>query len=238
MAALYDLHGNLGALDAVLSEARAEGVDLVVFGGDLAWGALPRETVERAADPRLPALYVRGNGDREVAEPPEDGDWVAEIARWCHDRLDPAQRTFLMTQPEAATAEVAGLGKVYFCHGSPRSDEERLTFLTPEERMRAAVADVRAEVVVCGHTHMQFDRTAGSVRVVNAGSVGMPYEGRPGAYWCLLDATGVSLRRTEYDVAGAAAAVESSGCPYAGEMAENLLAPPGREETAREFEGP
>lgn len=183
-------------------------------------------------DPGRPALYVRGNADREMAAITE----TDEITRWCRARLDAEQLEFLGNQPESVAPEIEGLGDVLFCHGSPRSDEESLTFLTPEARLREAVADVAAAVLVCGHTHMQFDRTAASVRVVNAGSVGMPYEGRAGAYWCLLDATGASLRRTEYDVAEAAAEVRRSGCPYAAELAKDLLTPPGREETAREFE--
>ncbi|HEX2056832.1 MAG TPA: metallophosphoesterase family protein [Actinomycetota bacterium] len=236
VAALYDLHGNAAALEAVLAEARAEGCELLVFGGDVAWGPFPRETLQRVMEPGLPALYVRGNADREVAAPPDDGDWEGEIARWCAAKLDDRQRTFLADQPESATVTVDGLGDVLFCHGSPRSDEEPLTFLTPEKRLRETVADVHAGVVVCGHTHMQFDRTAGATRIVCAGSIGMPYEGRPGAYWCLLDGSGVSLRRTGYDFEGAARAIERSGCPYASEMATNLRTPPGREETARQFE--
>lgn len=234
VAALYDVHANVFALEAVLAEARDS--DLVVFGGDLAWGAFPHETVSRVMEPGLPALYVRGNADREVAFPEGDG-WESELSRWCSAQLDDARREFLMGQAENVTVTVDGLGEVLFCHGSPRSDEEILTFLTPDERVREAVAGVTADVVVCGHTHIQFDRTAGETRVVNAGSVGMPYEGRPGAYWCTLDANGVSLRRTEYDFEGAAAAIAAAGCPYADEIAKDVLAPPGREETAREFEG-
>ena len=236
VAALYDLHGNPFALDAVLTEAAAEDVDLLVFGGDLVWGAFPRETLERVLDPGIRAVYVRGNADREVAAPVGDG-WEAEIARWCSAQLDDAQRRFLVEQQETAAVEVDGLGDVLFCHGSPRSDEESLTFLTPEQRLRDAVEGVTAQVVVCGHTHMQFDRTCGDVRVVNAGSVGMPYEGRSGAYWCTLDASGASLRRTEFDFEAAAAAVAESGCPYADEMAADVLSPPGRDETAALFEG-
>ncbi len=208
-----------------------------MFGGDLAWGPFPRETVDRALDPGLPALYVRGNGDREMAAATQGDDWTDHVSRWCGAQLDDRRRGFLGIQPETVTVEVEGLGDVLFCHGSPRSDEESLTFLTSEERLRDAVAGVEAAVVVCGHTHMQFDRSAGGPRVVNAGSVGMPYEGAPGAYWCLLDEGGVALRRTGYDFAAAAAAVEASGCPYAGEMAKDVLAPPGREETAARFEG-
>lgn len=219
----------------MLADASSGDVDLLVFGGDLAWGAFPKQTLERVRDPGLPALYVRGNADREVAEPAGDG-WEVEIARWCSEQLDDDQRRFLQDQAETLTVDVEGVGEVLFCHGSPRSDEERLTFLTPDERMRKVVEGVSAAVVVCGHTHMQFDRRCGDVRVVNAGSVGMPYEGRPGAYWCLLDASGISLRRTEFDFAAASAAVASSGCPHAEEMASDVVSPPGRQETAELFE--
>lgn len=236
VAALYDLHGNVFALEAVLEEARTEDVDLVVFGGDLAWGPFPKQTVERALEPGLPAVYVRGNGDRETASPGDEVDEWAEFTRWCSAQLDEAQRAFLGGQPETVTVEVEGLGPVLFCHGSPRSDEESLTVLTTDERLRAAVEGAGAPLVVCGHTHMQFDRDAGETRVVNAGSVGMPYEGTPGAFWCLLDGAGASLRRTEYDFAAAAAAIETSGCPNPDEVVEVLLAPPGREETAKQFE--
>ncbi|MFN2587234.1 MAG: metallophosphoesterase [Actinomycetota bacterium] len=238
VAALYDVHGNLAALQAALAEARALGAELVVFGGDVAWGAFPREALELVMDPGLPALHVRGNADRSVAEPgDETPEWVEEITRWCHERLDDRHRTFLLDQSESVAVSVDGLGDVLFCHGSPRSDEESLTVLTPEDRLRQAVADVQQGTMVCGHTHMQFDRTAGDKRVVNAGSVGMPYEGAPGAYWALLSDT-VSLRRTPYDYDAAAAAVASSGCPHAEELAKDVLAPPPRDETARRFEGP
>ncbi|MDQ4025516.1 MAG: metallophosphatase family protein [Actinomycetota bacterium] len=236
VAALYDVHGNVAALEAVLDEVRAE-TDLVVFGGDLAWGAFPRAAVDLVMEPGLPALYVRGNADRSVATVAvETPEWVAEITRWCHAQLDETHRSFLLDQSESVTVDVEGLGEVLFCHGSPRSDEESLTFLTPETRLRDAVAGATQDIVVCGHTHMQFDRTAGGARVVNAGSVGMPYEGAPGAYWALLSG-GVSLRRTAYDYEAASAAAARSGCPYAAELAQDVLAPPGRDEVARQFEG-
>lgn len=235
VAALYDVHGNVAALRAVLDEVRHE-ADLVVFGGDLAWGPFPREVVELAIDPGLPALYVRGNADREVADPPPGSDWVAELTRWCHAQLDERQRAFLSGQSESERVTLEGLGEVLFCHGSPRSDEESLTVLTPAERLRDAVADTAAPVVVCGHTHMQFDRSAGVTRVVNAGSVGMPYEGAPGAYWALLG-DDVELRRTDYDYEGAAAEVAASGCPYAEELARDVTGPPERDAVARHFEG-
>lgn len=237
VAALYDVHGNVFALEAALSTARSEGADLVVFGGDLAWGPFPKAAVERVMDPGLPALYVRGNADRSVAGAAgaEEG-WVAEVTTWCTAQLDAHHHGFLLGQAEAVTVDVEGLGTVLFCHGSPRDDEEVLTSLTSEERLAAALEDVAADVIVCGHTHVQLDRTSRSKRVVNAGSVGMPYEGRPGAYWCLLHSGGIELRRTDYDFAAAAAAVESSGCPYAADFAQDVASPPGPDGVIARFE--
>ena len=237
VAALYDVHGNVAALDAVLQDVHSEEVDLIVFGGDLAWGPFPRAAVERVMDPGLPALYVRGNADRSVGGSAEaEEDWVLEVTRWCSAQLDPRHKEFLLGQSPSATVAVEGLGEVFFCHGSPRSDEESLTILTPDDRLTAAVASVSAEVVVCGHTHMQFDRAIGGTRVVNAGSVGMPYEGAPGAYWALIGDT-ISLRRTSFDYEAAAQAVAASGCPYAEDFAKDVPAPPEPEAIARQFEG-
>jgi predicted phosphodiesterase len=109
--------------------------------------------------------------------------------------IDRGDRDFLASFQESLVIEVDGLGETLFCHGSPRSDEEILTALTPEDRWRPMFAGVEQQLVVCGHTDAQSDRVLGGVRVVNAGSVGMPYEDEPGAYW-LLD---LAPRRTPYD---------------------------------------
>jgi diadenosine tetraphosphatase ApaH/serine/threonine PP2A family protein phosphatase len=119
-------------------------------------------------------------------------------------RLSPEDLEFLRALPLTESLEVDGLGTVLFCHATPRNDEEIFTRDSPAERWAAALTGVRENVVVCGHTHVQFDRRIGDVRLVNAGSVGMPYEDEPGAYWALLGSD-VELRRTSYepgDVAG------------------------------------
>ena len=108
---------------------------------------------------------------------------------------------------------VRGLGDVLFCHGTPRSDVEIFTRLTAEERLFPAFEGVDAAVVVCGHTHMPFDRTVRGIRVVNAGSVGMPF-GDPGAYWLLLGPD-VSPRHQRYDLEAAAARIRASDYPQA-----------------------
>jgi diadenosine tetraphosphatase ApaH/serine/threonine PP2A family protein phosphatase len=116
---------------------------------------------------------------------------------------------------------------VRFCHGAPGSDELTITRLTPDERLRGLLAGVDEHVVVCGHTHVQFDRAVDGIRVVNAGSVGAPYEAEPGAYWALLGAD-VELRRTAYDMEAAAAAIAATGYPRAAEATTYLFPDPER----------
>jgi predicted phosphodiesterase len=238
VAALYDVHGNLPALEAALADAERVGADLILVGGDVAIGPMPREALDRLLALGDRAVYVRGNGDREIAEPPSAGelDLWQERTRWSAEQLDGGRLAFLAGLPDTVSLEIDGLGPTLFCHGSPRSDEEILTAISSEARVAAAVADVDEGVVVCGHTHVQFDRPAAGKRLVNAGSVGMPYEERPGAYWALLGPE-VELRRTEYDLDAAAAAIRATGFPDADGLArENVLAVPGPAEATEHFE--
>jgi hypothetical protein len=131
--------------------------------------------------------------------------------------------------------DVAGLGPVRFCHGSPRSDEELVTPRTPAGRIRALAAEISERVLVSAHTHLQFDRGIAGIRSINAGSVGMPYEGRPGAFWALLGPD-VDLRRTAYSLDFAAERYRASGDPLAEEMVELLYSPPTREEVVEHAE--
>ena len=237
VAALYDVHANLPALEAVLRELERVEPDLVVVGGDVAGGPLPRETLDRLMDVRERALFIRGNGDRELVEAAGDAsDAWALRTLWVREQLTQAQLDFLAGFRDAVRVDVVGLGATLFCHGSPRSDEEIVTRVTSEERLRAILAGVGERVVVCGHTHVQFDRQVGGTRVVNAGSVGMPYENEPGAYWALLGPD-VELRRTAYDLESAAERIRATDFPDAGEFAsENVLAPPSAEEASEFFE--
>jgi len=121
-------------------------------------------------------------------------------------------RDFLATFEDAVSVEVDGLGQVCFAHGSPRSDEECVTPETPEERVREFSAGIDERVIVTAHVHIQFDRGIAGIRSVNAGSVGLPYEGRQGAYWALLGPD-VEHRRTEYDVDATVERYRASGQP-------------------------
>jgi predicted phosphodiesterase len=220
VAALYDIHANPVALRAVLAELECEHVDLIVVGGDAVPGPLPGITIEMLRSLRDRAVFVRGNTDRWTVEA---FDALAGIraderrverpaAEWTATMIDHGQRDFLASFQDHAIIEVDGLGAALFCHGSPRCDEEILTSLTPERRWRPMLAGVEQRLVVCGHTHTQFDRSLGGVRVVNAGSVGMPYEGRPGAFWALLGPD-VEHRRTDYDIRAAEAEFRGGGWP-------------------------
>jgi putative phosphoesterase len=219
VAALYDVHGNLPALEAVLAEVERESVDAIVVGGDVVWGPQPAEALDRLLGLGARARFVRGNCERDVLAPGSERD------AWCLERLSEEQRAGLADWPATIELRVDGLGDVLFCHGSPRSDEEDLTEATSEDRLVAALAGVEADVVVCGHTHVQLDRSVGGVRLVNAGSVGLPHEGRPGAFWALLGPD-VSLRETGYDVPAAVDRLVATGFPGAAELLNRSLVEP------------
>lgn len=219
VAVLSDVHGNAPALAAVLSELEAVQPDLIVFGGDLTWGPLPEETFELVQG--LDARFVRGNADRAVLEELS----TTERERWMQEHHEGKLRDFLATFDDQVVVEVDGLGAVRFCHGSPRTDEECVTPETPEERVREFSAGVDERVIVTAHVHIQFDREVAGIRSVNAGSVGLPYEGNRGAYWALLGPD-VDLRRTEYDVDGTVARYRESGQPGVEQIVEMMLEPP------------
>jgi predicted phosphodiesterase len=233
VAALYDVHGNLPALDAVLAELDEDATILV--GGDAVLGPMPKETLALLRE--RGATFIRGNCDRAVGGGvPDDDPWVDRI-HWVREQLDDEELEFLRLLPHPLSLEVDGLGPVLFCHGSPRSDEEILTAITPPKRLDPILDGVQEDVVVCGHTHAQFDRRVGDRRLVNAGSVGMAYEGEPGvAAWAMLGPT-VELRRTPYDVETAVALIRETGFPDADELVnEALLHPPTAEEVTAHFE--
>jgi predicted phosphodiesterase len=224
VAALYDVHGNPAALEAVLAEA---GDATLVFGGDLAAGPLPVETLDLIMG--LDALAIRGNADRTLLEDPGEG--LAD--KWVADQLEDRHRAFLAELPQTVELEVEGLGRVLFCHGSPRSDEEMILKTTPEEWLRDMLIGVDADVVVCGHTHMQFDRVVDGTRVMNAGSVGLAY-GAPGAHWLALG-PGVEHRQTAYDNEAFADRVAASEWPKAAKFAEEYIRNVPSEEEALGF---
>jgi predicted phosphodiesterase len=242
VAVIADVHGNLEALEAVLVEIERERPDALVIAGDVVGGPEPAETLERFM--RLDsAHFVRGNADREVLEAFDDGrrfdpdekDIATKAGPWGGERITRDQRDFLASFADRVVLPVAGLGEVLFCHATPTSDEEIFTSLTPESTLQEILAGTDQRVLVCGHTHVQCDRRLGWIRIVNAGSVGMPYQGTRGAFWALLG-PGVDLRRTDYDYERAAGRIRAGDYFDAENLAQTILSPPGREETEEFFE--
>jgi len=234
VAALYDIHGNLPALEATLEEVYASDADLILVGGDAVLGPMPRQTLEYLLAAKLPVQFIRGNCEREMlvqiagGEPTSVPPAFRALMRWVGDQLSPEQLRILESWPPALQVEIPGLGDVLFCHATPRSDTECFTRDTAEERLWPVFDGLDVAAVICGHTHMQFDRVVGRVRVINAGSVGMPF-GEPGAYWLLLG-PGVQHRRSPYDLARAAQRIRATEYPQAQEFAaNNVMQPPSEE---------
>jgi predicted phosphodiesterase len=243
VAALYDIHGNLFGLEAALREVRDARVDLVVVGGDVLPGPMPRETLACLMALEIPVRFIHGNGDRVVAAHLAGGDIsevpeaFREVIHWTAQQLDANQRQAIAQWPPTCELDIGKLGHTLFCHATPRNDTECFTRITAADRLTPVFATVNASVVVCGHTHMQFDRTIAGRRVVNAGSIGMPFAAPPGAYWLLLG-PGVQLRRTEYDFDGAAAHIRGTAYPQAETLAVRYIVdPPTEVESLKMFAG-
>jgi predicted phosphodiesterase len=235
IAALYDIHGNLPALEAVLGEIRETGADQIVVGGDVLPGPMPAATLDCLMALEIPARFLYGNGEIAVLEqldgrdPAQVPEAYRPVIRWNAEQLSPAQQNELRSWPK-----VIRLNDVLFCHATPRDENECFTDLTAENLLLPVFAGVDAPLVVCGHTHMQFDRRIGKTRVVNAGSVGMPF-GSAGADWLWIDGD-VQLRHTDYDLSRAAERVRATNYPGADEFAaRHILNPPAAAEMLQAF---
>lgn len=224
-AIMADLHGNLVALDAVLADIGRLGIRRLVIAGDIAWGPQPAETVGRIMALDLDLTIIRGNADREVADPSTvAGDpFLRQATEWCTRQLTDDQRRWLDDLPLSATIRVAGMGDVLVCHGSPRSDVEGMRPDTDPRQIGTWLAGIVEPTVVCGHTHVQFERTVGDHRIINPGSVGLHY-GVRGAQWALLGPE-LEFQTTTYDNVAAAGMTRDSGIPGAAEFARFLLDP-------------
>jgi putative phosphoesterase len=213
VAALYDVHGNVPALEAVLADVEREGVDAIVFGGDLFLGPQPAETAALVRS--VEAAFVRGNCDREPDE-------------WTRSKLD--DETIAWSQGWPLTVELDG---VLYCHAAPKDDMRPiLTDASPPERFDEALEGVDARIVVAGHTHMQFKRDGW----VNAGSVGWAAEDDVAAFWAIIS-DDAEFRRTPFDVERAASEILASGWPEAESfVAENIRTAQSRAEATAYFE--
>jgi len=218
VAALYDIHGMPWPLEAVLAEVESERVDVVVFGGDFVCGPYPRRTLELVRSVEG-GLFVRGNCERKANE---------EVRA----ELDDAEIGSLVELPMTVTVE-----GVLYCHSTPDDDSTIVSAETPDDAVVDLFRSASARTVVIGHTHHQFDRRVGDTRVVNAGSVGMPYEGEVAAFWAVIEDGEPGFRKTSFDVERAIAEIEASTWPPAAEfVAENLRMAPARDEAMAWFE--
>lgn len=244
-AALYDIHGNLPALEAVLVDVRHAEVERVVVGGDVVPGPMSAACLELLATLEIPTVFLAGNGERDVSaaargEPlPRVPEAFRPLVEWSARSLSARQLDDIAYWPTTLSFLAPGIGDVLFCHATPRDDNEIFTRRTPEAALRPVFESTGASLVVCGHTHMQFDRRVGPVRIVNAGSVGMPF-GVPGAFWLLLEGAEPEFRHTDYDTKHAADRVAASG--YPGAATFQIERPPSEESmlslfTAAEIRG-
>jgi predicted phosphodiesterase len=201
---------------------------------------MPRECLDALLGLDIPVQFIHGNGDRESLAHLSGREMttVPEPFRgpviWAAEQLGQKYRPILASWPLSLSVDIPSLGVVFFCHSTPRNDVEIFTRLTPEEVLKPLFEGLGAQVVVCGHTHMQFDRMVGSVRVVNAGSVGMPF-GEPRADWLMLGPD-IELRHTSYDLATAAERIRATQYPEANEFATNyVLTPPTEADMLERF---
>lgn len=233
VAALYDIHGNLPALEVVLDQVKRAAVDRVVVGGDVVPGPMVRETLDRLLSLHVPVDYIKGNCEvallaEMTGRDPGVPAAVRPTFRWAAQQFGPEQEEFFGAWPLTTQLDIPPIGRVLFCHGTPRHENEIFTRLTSEEKLRPIFDPLNVALIVCGHTHMQFDRMVGKTRVVNAGSVGMPF-GRTGADWLLLGPD-VELRHETYDLAKAAERIERTDYPDAKNFANQYVLNPWSEE--------
>jgi diadenosine tetraphosphatase ApaH/serine/threonine PP2A family protein phosphatase len=196
---LYDVHGNLPALEAVLEDCPA---DRFLLGGDYtAFGAWPQETIARLK--QLDAEWIRGNVDRWLVDDSDVLDLMKPLIARSRELLGDELARELAALPETTTHD----GTLY-CHASPLSDMDGF-YAEPHESDVERLMGVEAERVVFGHTHLQFARTGpGGIELVNPGSVGIPLDGDHRAGYALLAPDGtIELRRVEYDWRASAAAL-------------------------------
>ncbi|MFM2485258.1 metallophosphoesterase family protein [Celerinatantimonas yamalensis] len=240
IAAIYDIHANSTALEAVIDEIKKRKVDRIVVGGDVVAGPSPLETLTLLRNITIPIDFILGNAESEllkhiagkdVEELTETAD---EVTHWLAKQMTTEHKQFLSSWIPTLEIQTDTWGQVLFCHGSPRSNTEIFTRLTPGKKLASIFGHISTSMVVCGHTHMQFKITSGSISIINAGSVGMPYS-RTGAEWLLLDDE-IHFMHTDYDISKAAELIRKTNYPQAEEFVmNNVLNTPSEEEALEVF---
>ena len=239
VACLFDIHGNLPALEAVLADVRASRAERVVVGGDVLPGPMPRECLDLLYSLDIPTDFIVGNGDRATRQArhgvmdPLVPAFFHEAMNWNAAQLSDADDRAIEGWPLTFELPVDGIGRVLFCHATTRNDTEIFVKTTSDDKLRPIFDSLGVQLVVCGHTHMQFDRMVGRTRIVNAGSIGMPFQDA-GAYWAMLG-PGVKLRRTAYDLNHAANLMRATAYPHAAQAATTIVTPPAEQAMLEQF---
>jgi len=239
VACLYDIHGNLPALEAVIADVRASRAERVLVGGDVLPGPMPRQCLDLLYSLDIPTDFIVGNGDRATRQArhgvmdPLVPPLFHDAMNWNAAQLTDADDRAIEQWPLTCEMHVDGIGRVLFCHATTRNDSEIFLKTTSDDKLRPIFDSLGVQLVVCGHTHMQFDRTVGRTRIVNAGSIGMPFQAA-GAYWALLGPD-VKLRKTSYDLHHAAGLVRTTAYPHAEYAAASILTPPDEDKTLEQF---
>ncbi|TRZ41633.1 metallophosphoesterase family protein [Robertkochia solimangrovi] len=231
IAALYDIHGNPFALNAVLKEVEKIEVNQIIIGGDVIAGPMPNETLRLLEETSTPMQFLCGNAESEVIRH-LDGKEINGLSEradqeaiWVSEQLSEDHKAWIREWKSTICLETDTLGEILFCHATPQSDVEVFTKMTRKDKIATIFEDVSIPTVICGHTHMQFEIQTGQTRILNAGSVGMPF-GSPGAAWLLLTET-TDFQNTAYDLDAAATRVRDSDYPHAeGFATNNILNPP------------
>ncbi|MFF9402637.1 metallophosphoesterase family protein [Streptomyces sp. NPDC014744] len=226
VAVLSDIHGVLPALEAVLAEPDVRAADRIVLTGDITAGPQPTHVLDLLTSLGDHVIWISGNADRELLEYRRgQRDTIPDpIALWAAEQLREDHLDLLGSLPQSLSLPVSGLGKVLFCHATPRDDEEVVLVDSRLDRWKEVFSGLDTDVrtVVCGHTHMPFVRLAHGRLVINPGSIGMPY-GRTGAHWALL-CPGVELRTTNFDIEAAVTQLSrASSYPEIAEWADYFL---------------
>jgi diadenosine tetraphosphatase ApaH/serine/threonine PP2A family protein phosphatase len=228
LACLADVHGNTAALDAVLASEEFAQAGAVAFLGCTTTGPDPRGVLNRCADLKMLVFHLAGNGERRVLELASGvRPLEREVDEWLVAAHGDDGLATIGSWPGGLRVAHPPAGGLRLCHGSPRSDIELLTSLTGDDRLVEATTGVDEAVVVHGHTHVQYRRTAAGKVITGAGSVGLPYAAGPGARWALISDE-VRLVVTPYDLDRAEGLIAATGYP-ADVYLKTLRQPPSPE---------
>ena len=220
IAAIYDIHGNLPALEAVIKVIKEIDPDHIVVGGDVVTGPMPVECLEalKELNESYQMSYIHGNAESEVLravageEPRGFTENNDAIAQWVASKLSAEQLEEIKSWSLTCTIENAHGDEILFCHATPQNDIDVFTSNSSDEKVERFFEGVTNPMVVCGHTHMQIERELENTRLINAGSVGMSFTS-PGAYWLLIADGEVSFNHTMYNLEDAAARLSKTDFP-------------------------